>query len=236
MTVHLFGATSSPGCANFALKATADDNEKNLGCAAAEFVRRDLYVDDGLKSIASVPDAIALIEDTKELCRRGGFRLHKFTSNFKEVIKAILVEDHAEGIQKIDMDRDALPIERALGVQWCIEKDSFQFRITLKDCSCTRRGILSTISLIYNPLGFAAPLLLNGKKILQELCRGQVDWDDEVPEDIKARWMKWRSELPALQELLVPRCISPQTLDVLLVRNCITSPTQAHKVLASVHI
>lgn len=64
MTVHLFGAKSFPGCANFALKATADDNEENLGCAAAEFVRRDFYVDDGLKSVASIPDAIALIEDT----------------------------------------------------------------------------------------------------------------------------------------------------------------------------
>ena len=30
MTVHLFGAASSPGCANFALKAAADDNEKSL--------------------------------------------------------------------------------------------------------------------------------------------------------------------------------------------------------------
>ena len=94
-------------------------------------------------------------------------------------------------------------------MQWRIEKESFQFRITLKDRPCTRRGILSTISSIYDPLGFAAPLLLNGKKILQELCRGQVDWDDEVPEDIKARWMKWRSELPALQELLVPICYKP---------------------------
>lgn len=112
--------------------------------------------------------------------------MHKFISNFKEVIEAIPVEDRAEGIQKIDMDKDALPVERALGVQWCIEKDSFQFRITLKDRPCTRRGILSTISSIYDPLGFAAPLLLNRKKILQELCRGQVDWDDDVPDDIKA--------------------------------------------------
>ena len=27
MTVHIFGATSSPGCSNFALKVTANDNE-----------------------------------------------------------------------------------------------------------------------------------------------------------------------------------------------------------------
>ena len=39
MTVHLFGATSSPGCANFALKQTAVDNEEEIGISAAEFLR-----------------------------------------------------------------------------------------------------------------------------------------------------------------------------------------------------
>ena len=38
MTVHLFGATSSPGCANFALKSTANDHESELGSAAADFL------------------------------------------------------------------------------------------------------------------------------------------------------------------------------------------------------
>ena len=37
MTVHLIGAPSSPGCSNFALKTTADDNEGAIGSAAAEF-------------------------------------------------------------------------------------------------------------------------------------------------------------------------------------------------------
>jgi len=31
MTVHLFGAVSSPACANYALQSTADDNEDNYG-------------------------------------------------------------------------------------------------------------------------------------------------------------------------------------------------------------
>ena len=128
MTVHLFGATSSPGFANTALKAAADDNEENLGCAAAEFVRRDFYVDDGLKSVTSIPDATPLIEDTKELCRRGGFRLHKFTSNFKEVIEAI---------PEIDIERDAVVHRKGL----------FQFRITLKD-----RPVYQTLHSINNKL------------------------------------------------------------------------------------
>ena len=50
MTVHLFRAASSPGCSNFALKTIADDNEAAIGSAAAEFLSRNFYLDDDLKS------------------------------------------------------------------------------------------------------------------------------------------------------------------------------------------
>ena len=80
------------------------------------------------------------------------------------------LEDRAEEIKNIDLDQDVLPIERALGIQWCIENDCFNFRITLKDKPCTRRGMLSTVSSIFDPLGsVVAPVSLEGKKMLQEL-------------------------------------------------------------------
>ena len=66
MTVHLFGAGLSPGCCNFALKKTAEDYEKELGSEPAEFLRRDFYVDDGLKSVATARDAKKLISKTTE--------------------------------------------------------------------------------------------------------------------------------------------------------------------------
>ena len=209
MTVHLFGAASSPGCSNFALKTTADDNEAAIGSAGAEFLRRNFYVDDGLKSVASIEEAVELVKDIKEMCKRGGFNLHMFTSNRKEVIEQIPVSDRAEGIKHLDFSRDALPMERALGVQWCIESDAFKFTISLKDRPCTRLGILSTISSIFDPLGFVAPVLLEGKTILQELCRNNCGWDDPVPNEIQTRWLKWKSELEELQSFATPRCYKP---------------------------
>ena len=110
MTVHLFGAASSPGCSNFALKTTPDDNEETVGSAAAEFLRRGFYVDDGLKSVPTVEKAVELVRSVKEMCRRGGFNVHKFVSNSKEVIQSIPVEDRAEDIKKLDLDQDILPI------------------------------------------------------------------------------------------------------------------------------
>jgi len=209
MTVHLFGATSSPGCANFALKATANDHENEFGARAADFLRNDFYVDDGLKSVPSVQEAIELVNDSKGICSKGGFNLHKFVSNSKEVLKTIPEPDRAEGVKKIDMDLDSLPVERTLGVQWCVETDSFQFNIVLQNKPCTRRGILSTVSSIYDPLGFVAPLLLQGKSILQELCHLKLDWDDPIPEEPMAEWERWKRELTQLQRITIPRCYKP---------------------------
>lgn len=121
-------------------------------------------MDDGLKSVPSATEASALIKSTKSLLAKGGFNLHKFISNSKEVIEAIPKEQRASGIKELDLSRDILPIERALGVQWCVQSDALQFRVVLKDKPLTRRGILASISSIYDPLGLAAPFLLQGNR------------------------------------------------------------------------
>ena len=211
MTVHLFGATSSPGCANFALKTTADQYEESCGREAADFVRRNFYVDDGLKSVQFVEEAKELIKNTKSLCQKGGFRLHKFTSNNKEVLSSVPQEDRAIDTKDRHLVNDVTAIERALGVHWCIESDTLQFRIIVQDKPLSRRGILSTVSSVFDPLGLVAPFILMGKRIL---CRDGVGWDDEVPDDLRPQWEKWRAELPILESLRIARCYKPQKFDV----------------------
>ena len=110
MTVHLFGATSSPGCANFALKKTAQDSKCKFRSAAADFLWNDFYVDDGLKSCAMIEEANHLIKLVKEMCRRG-FNPQKFVSNRKEVIKNIPVIDRADDLKSINLDLDKLLME-----------------------------------------------------------------------------------------------------------------------------
>ena len=102
-----------------------------------------------------------------------------------------------------------MPIERALGVEWYVESDVFEFRIVVDEKPPTRRGILSTVSLVYDPLGFVAPFILPAKKILQDLCRENIGWDDDVSEEYKSRWIKWLNELPLLDQLNVRRCVKP---------------------------
>ena len=143
------------------------------------------------------------------MCRKGGFRLHKFLSNERKVIESIDIENCATEVKKLDLDHDVLPIERVLGVEWCVENDAFQFRITLKDRPFTRRGVLATVSSIYGPLGFVAPVLLIGKRILQQLCKDNADWDDPIPEKLKVQWERWRADIHLLEQMKVPRCFKP---------------------------
>jgi hypothetical protein len=82
-------------------------------------------------------------------------------------------------------------MQRALGVQWCIETDQLQFNIAEINKKATRRNILSVMSSIYDPFGPTSPFVLRAKMILQELCRQKIGWDDPLPQRQEEEWNKW---------------------------------------------
>lgn len=210
MVVHLFGAVSSPSIANFALKQTASDNEEEHGTLVADTLRKNFYVDDCLRSVSSEDAAVELIEGLCQSCQKGGFHLTKFTCNHRSVLLRIPEGEWSKEVKSIALDCDNLPVERALGVQWCVQSDTFGFRIIVNSKPLTRRGILSTVSSIYDPLGFVAPFTLLAKKLLQDLCRNKdLDWDDNIPEDCRSQWARWCTELPLLEQFHVDRCHKP---------------------------
>ena len=170
MDVHLFGAVSSPGVANFGPRSTAESGQEQFGQEAANFLQNDFYVDDGLKSFTTPENAIDVIRNTQAMCAAANLRLHKFSSNSKVVLEATPVEDRSKDLKDLDLRNDTLPVQRSLGTYWCIESDTIGFRLELKDKPLTRRGILSTVCSVYDPLGIVAPVILVGKQLLQELC------------------------------------------------------------------
>lgn len=208
MSVHLFGAVSSPGCANFALKQLADDFETEYGPEVANFIRRDFYVDDGLKSLPSVEEAISLIKGSIEMCSKRGIRLHKLLSNSMEVLSQMPDRDCAKELN-LNLSYETLPTTKTLGLQWCIELDAFNFRITLNSKPATRRGMLSTLSSVYDPLGVISPVILVAKQLLQEMCKDQLEWDTPLPESIEMKWEKWKRDLLNLESLTINRSLKP---------------------------
>ena len=101
-------------------------------------------------------------------------------------------------------------IEKVLGVQWQVSSDTFSFNINIRDRPATRRGLLSFISAVYDPLGFVAPFILTAKMILQDLCKKKLNWDDRIPDEDLRRWQTWLCELPKLEHFHIKRCFKPR--------------------------
>ena len=209
MTVHLFGTVSSTACSNFAVCKTAEDNARDFSADVISTVRWNFYMEDCLKSWPSVEDAVCHVGELRSLLQRGGFRLTKWISNSREVLESIPGSEHAQGIMKLDLQKDELPIERALGVQWRIESDKFGFNINVKFRPPTRRGILSIVGTVFDPFGFVSPFVLTAKKILQDLCRIKLSWDDEIPTEHRVHWQRWLTDLPKLSQFTIDHCLKP---------------------------
>ena len=204
MLVHLFGASSSPCCASFALKKTANDNKSSFDVLTIDTVNRNFYVDDCLTSVSTVPEAHRLVSQLSNLLAQGGFHLTKWISNCREVLKSIPAHERAPSIR--DLDLEDLPLDRALGTHWDVERDTLSFKVAKRDVPSTRRGMLSLISGLYDPLGFAAPFILPAKTLLQELCRQDFGWDEQIPDEKLLRWRNWVGNLSNLEQITWPRC------------------------------
>ena len=209
-TRHLFGATSSPSCANLALHKTAEDFGHEME-EARKTIRHNFYVDDVLKSVESEEAAVELLNDLKYLCAKGGFKLTKISSNSIQVLKSVPQEERAKNVKDLSLGTEALPVERALGVLWNTRSDNLGFQVDIEKLMkkpVTKRGMLSAMASCYDPLGLVAPCIVSARILIQDLFRLKVNWDDRVPDSTMEAWERWLRELTHLSSCSIPRCLS----------------------------
>ena len=80
-----------------------------------------------------------------------------------------------------------------------------QIKSVDKQTPTTKRGILSFITSIFDPLGILAPSILEPKLIVQELWRRKIDWDEKIPVDLEKRWLEWKSTIDNIRIIEIPR-------------------------------
>jgi hypothetical protein len=93
----------------------------------------------------------------------------KTASSSKEVMAEFPSDDLLKDLKDLELSNDNLPLQRSLGLYWNLNTDTFTFRISCEDKPLTHRGVLSVINSIYDPLGFVAPVVIEGKLILRKL-------------------------------------------------------------------
>lgn len=112
MTVHLFGAVSSPSVACLALTKTAEDNQANFPPKVIETVNQNFYMDVLLKSLPSEEDAV---KNLTTFCSKGvSLSLNGLVT--VEVLQSLLEDLKSKNLHELDLDRDKLPLDRALGL------------------------------------------------------------------------------------------------------------------------
>lgn len=212
MKVHVFGNSPSPAVAIYCMRRAALQGENDYGIDAKHFVVRNFYVDDGLTSVSTSEEAVDLLKNTQRMLAESNLRLHKIASNSKTVMEAFPKEDHAKDLKDLDLGVDELPVQHSLGLSWNLETDSFNFQVNQEEKPFTRRGILSTVNSLFDPLGFLAPVIVRGKALLRELSSEQNDWDAPLSKERQGEWNEWRNSLMTLEHLQIKRPYVPVPL------------------------
>ncbi|XP_038062985.1 uncharacterized protein LOC119733659 [Patiria miniata] len=212
MKVHVFGNSPSPAVAMYGLRRAAQAGEQVHGADTREFVERHFYVDDGLKSLPTEEEAIDLLQRTRASLAESNLRLHKIASNSTTVMQAFPADDHAKGMKDFGTGDETGPVQRSLGLSWETTTDTFTFKVSSGDKPFTRRGVLSTVNSLFDPLGLVAPVTIQGRTILRELTTDTCSWDAPLPEGKLKEWEAWRDSLQELKNLHIPRTYSSKSL------------------------
>nr|XP_034319596.1 uncharacterized protein LOC117687355 [Crassostrea gigas] len=203
MCVHVFGNRPSPAVATYGLRRCV---RYDCSEVVKQFVTRNFYVDDGLASFPSVSEAVNVLKQTqKTLLEGGNLKLHKIASNSEEVMQQFSTADLAKSMEQLDLDRDDLPIHHSLGLSWDLATDTFIYKASEELKPFTKRGLLSTVNGLFDPLGFIAPIILNGRFIMRQAFTGIESWDDPLPTTIMGAWKLWLEQLKRLNGVHIPR-------------------------------
>ena len=89
-------------------------------------IHRNFYVDDFITSVAEEQTAIRFVLQISRLLSEGGFRLHKWLSTSRAVIKTVPESERAGSIKQITIDSE-LPLDRALGIK--LKRATRQFQL-----------------------------------------------------------------------------------------------------------
>ena len=203
----LFGLVSSPFLLGGVLEAHLD-HWKSKAPEAVDALKKSLYVDDIISGGNTVQEAKQRKSEATDILGDATFSLHKWGSNVDELDGESEGKDDGEEQTAAKQQLGVKQTEsKILGTSWNKTSDTFSVLTGSRCESSTKRSILSRLAKIYDPLGIASPLTLQGKQIYREVCDVKLPWDTELKGTIKQRWEIWETNLPS--EVTVPRPIAP---------------------------
>ncbi|XP_011858413.1 PREDICTED: uncharacterized protein LOC105555972, partial [Vollenhovia emeryi] len=199
LTTLTYGTSNAPYLFTRTLRQLALDEQGSFP-RTAQILSEDFYVDDLICGAETEEQVTSLQAELIQLLKQGGFDLHKWASNCKDV-----AHGHSDVVDLIKTNK-----QQILGLVWETQTDEFIISWNISDSkeTHTKRELLAEIMRLYDPLGICAPMIFRAKCLLQELWKvPNVQWDDPLPDSIQRDWNRFRKQVTG--EIQIPRCIRP---------------------------
>lgn len=164
---------------------------------------KQTYMDDICTGADSVEEALSLKTALVQTLAQFGLELKKWSSNSDKLLSTVKIEDRA--LCSISFsDVESVPV---LGVTWNPDQDCFRYDVMSMKTIATKRGVLSLIARVFDPLGLLLPVIFRAKLIMQKIWRSQISWDDPLPSDLLEEWQTFVSDFPKLSEVAIQRFV-----------------------------
>ncbi|XP_066581364.1 uncharacterized protein [Prorops nasuta] len=208
----IFGVASSPFLAIRTLHRLADD-EVHRFPRAANIIKSHMYVGDLLTGANSIKILGEIRDEIISLLKCGGFEIRQWASNENKIINDLTSKiSQTEFVLKIE------PTSKTLGLTWRTTDGKICYIPCLIQITerLTKRVVLSEIAKIFDPLGLLGPIIFFAKKLMQDLWKSGIHWDETIPPSIHTSWLKlihqWETlgEIAITRHIIVNECINLQ--------------------------
>ncbi|XP_055622041.1 uncharacterized protein LOC129765656 [Toxorhynchites rutilus septentrionalis] len=181
-----YGTSCAPFLATRTLNQLAEDEGEDFPLAKP-IVRQDFDVDDVLTGSDSLDN-------------------WKWSANHPKILEHIAEED-LETLNVLELDQTSSI--KTLGLFWFPAEDMYGFKVPQLPTinRITKRIALSEMSQIFDPLGLVGPVVASAKMFLQRLWQLNLDWVDELPDQLQSWWLSFRASLATIKGLRIPRWV-----------------------------
>lgn len=198
-----YGITSSSFLAVRCVNQLAQEFS-HLYPTACKTITRDMYIDDYLSGCDTIEEAKILKQEVSTILSRGGFNLTKWSSNNANVLEN---NETIINTQSISLNMEGQL--KTLGLFWDCKSNTLNYKAQIGNPKLTKRGILSSISKIFDPLGLLSPIVIKSKMLLQEMWKNKLRWDEPISHEIQQAWLNLTKDLNELNDIKIPRKVVP---------------------------
>ncbi len=189
-TRALFGLAPSPFLLGGVIKQHLE-HWRDKDPETVREIEKSLYVDDLISGATTKDDAKQLKVKATEIFEDAVFQLHKWHSKEATLESNHQEEDLADQtFAKQQLTQPQKENSSLLGLAWNKNEDIISVTISNEEVPATKRGVLTKVAKIYDPLGLASPLSLMGKMLYREACKLKCGWDRSLPADLVKNWKR----------------------------------------------